>query len=173
MALPILTVGESWKDFGQAGFQTAYLGQFNDTAMTWTYAGDGITINSFGGTWSGFNTFKFRPEQATSNISAVISTDNNSMDYTQTIILPTYVMTANLISKVQQIGQGFWRLILIDKNGLYQGFGFNYGLSVTAIEGGIGRVGSDTQGFMISLTGHEQQASVIIAASASAQVIVA
>ena len=66
-------------------------------------------------------------------------------------------MNAALLNQIKTLGQGVWRIMILDKNGSYFLMGKSGPVQVSAIDSGLGKVGTDLNGAVITFTSKEDQ----------------
>ena len=168
----LLTSGYSIACREQAGVQKVFIGTWNDTALGEQYGSDGLTIGTFSGATVSFYTFQQTIETANYTSAAEINNENNAIQYAQTLEITLTNLTASLVNQIKILGQGVWRIILLDKNGMYWLMGLNGPVQVSAIASGLGKAGTDLNGATLTFTSKEVQPLVAVAPSAALSVIV-
>ena len=139
----------------QAGVQKIFISSWNDTNLSFTVSATQSMITGFGGTCSTFYTFQQTIETASFTFPAEISTENNAIQYNQTLTITLQGLNAALLNQIRILGQGVWRIIIQDKNGNFFFMGINGPVQVSALEGGLGKVGTDLHGATITFTAKE------------------
>ena len=167
----LLTSGYSVGCKIQAGVQKVFIGLWNDTAMTYTFGTNSI-ITAFGGSTQSFYTFQQTIETSSYTSPAEVNTENNAIQYNQTLTITVQGMNAALLNQIKTLGQGVWRIMILDKNGSYFLMGKSGPVQVSAIEAGLGKVGTDLNGATITFTAKEDQPLYEVQASAAASLIV-
>ena len=167
----LLTSGYSVGCKLQAGVQKVFIGTWNDTSMTFTYGTNSI-ITGFGGATVSFYTFQQTIETSSYASPAEVNTENNAIQYNQTLTVTIHGMNAALLNQIKTLGQGVWRILILDKNGSYFLMGKNGPVQVSAIDSGLGKVGTDLNGAMITFTAKEDQPLYEVASAAAASIIV-
>jgi hypothetical protein len=168
----LLTSGYSVGCKTQAGVQKVFIGLWNDTSMTYTYGTNSI-ITAFGGSTQSFYTFQQTIETSSYTAPAEVSTENNAIQYNQTLTITIQGMNAALLNQIKTLGQGVWRIMILDKNGSYFLMGKSGPVQVSAIEAGLGKVGTDLLGATLTFTAKEDQPLYEVQASAAATLITA
>ena len=168
----ILNTGYSIGCKTTAGVQKVFIGTWNDTSMTYTFGTNSI-ITAFGGATTSFYTFQQPIETSSFTSPAEINTENNAITYTQTLSINVQGMNAALINQIKTLGQGVFRVLILDKNGNYFLMGKGGPVQVSAIEAGLGKVGTDLNGATITFTSKEDQPLYEVQASAALSLIVA
>jgi len=152
-----------------AGVNTVWITPYNGSALTYTYANDGLTIGTFsGGTASAFE-FLQNPEVASYTAPGEFNLENNAYKRTQTLSFNIYNVIAANIEKIRVLDQGSWRAIILDNNGNYFIMGLESPATVSASEGGLGKAGTDLNGAMITLTSISRQLLTQISSYAASQ----
>lgn len=152
----LLTSGYSIGCKTQAGVQKVFIGSWNDTSLTYTFGTNSI-ITAFGGATTSFYTFQQPIETSSFTAPAEVNTENNAIQYNQTLTINVQGMNAALLNQIKTLGQGVWRILILDKNGSYFLMGKNGPVQVSAIESGLGKVGTDLNGAIITFTAKETQ----------------
>ena len=167
----ILTNGYTVGCKSQAGVQKIFIGTWNDSALTYTFGTNSI-ITAFGGATVSFYTFQQTIETASYTAPAEVNTENNAIQYNQTVAINVQGMNAALLNQIKILGQGVWRIMILDKNGSYFLMGKSGPVQVSAIDSGLGKVGTDLNGAMITFTAKEDQPLYEVQASAAISLIV-
>ena len=167
----ILTNGYTVGCKSQAGVQKVFIGTWNDSSLTYTYGTNSI-INAFGGATSSFYTFQQTIETSSYTAPAEVSTENNAIQYNQTLAINVLGMNAALLNQIEILGQGVWRILILDKNGSYFLMGKSGPVQVSAIDSGLGKVGTDLNGAMITFTSKEDQPLYEVTSAAALTLIV-
>jgi len=152
----LLTSGYSVGCKSQAGVQKVFIGTWNDTSLTYTLGTNSI-ITAFGGATVSFYTFQQTIETSSYTAPAEVSTENNAIQYNQTLTITVQGMNAALLNQIKTLGQGVWRIMILDKNGSYFLMGKSGPVQVSAIDSGLGKVGTDLNGAVITFTSKEDQ----------------
>ena len=166
----LLTSGYSLGCKSQAGVQKVFIGSWNDTSTTFTTDGSGQITAITGGTVS-FYTFQQTIETASFTAPAEINNENNAIQYNQTLAITVTGMTATLINQIKTLGQGVWRVIILDKNGNYFMMGFHGPAQVSALESSLGKAGTDLNGATLTFTAKEDSPIVQVSSAAALSVI--
>lgn len=155
----------------QAGVQKVFIGAWNDTSMGYLYGADNL-ISGFTGTLISAYTFQQPIETSSFSAPGEISTENNAIQYNQTLTINVQGMTAALLNQIKTLGQGVWRILILDKNGNYFLMGKSGPVQVSAIESGLGKAGTDLHGAVITFTAKEDQPIYEVSSAAAASLIV-
>jgi hypothetical protein len=166
----LLTSGYSIGCKTQAGVQKVFIGTWNDTSLTYTFGTNSI-ITAFGGATTSFYTFQQPIETSSFTSPAEVNTENNAIQYNQTLTINVQGMNAALLNQIKTLGQGVWRILILDKNGSYFLMGKNGPVQVSAIESGLGKVGTDLNGAVITFTSKETQPLYEVEAAAALTLI--
>jgi len=166
----LLTNGYSIGCKTQAGVQKVFIGTWNDTSLTYTFGTNSI-ITAFGGATTSFYTFQQPIETSSFTAPAEINTENNAIQYNQTLTINVQGMNAALLNQIKTLGQGVFRIMVLDKNGSYFLMGKSGPVQVSAIESGLGKVGTDLHGATITFTSKEDQPLYEVQASAALTLI--
>lgn len=154
----------------QAGVQKVFIGSWNDNALTYTFGTNSI-ITAFGGATTSFYTIQQPIETSSYTAPAEVSTENNAIQYNQTLTVTLQGMNAELLNMIKTLGQGVWRILILDKNGSYFLMGKSGPVQVSAIEAGLGKVGTDLNGATITFTSKEDAVLYEVQASAALSLI--
>jgi hypothetical protein len=168
----LLTSGYTLGCRAQAGVQAVYIGTWNSTSLGYVMAGDGFTIGTFSGVTVSFYKFEQTVETANFTAAAEINNENNAIQYAQSLEITLTNMTATLINQIKVLGQGAWRIIVLDKQGNYWLMGYAGPVQVSASAAGLGKAGTDLNGSTLTFMSKESQPLVAVASSAALSVIV-
>lgn len=153
------------------GVQKVWIGPYNPTGpLTYTLDPDG-TIGTFSGATVSFTFFQQDIETANYNYPAEISDTNNAISYTQTLGITLPSMTQAVSNEVKILGQGRWRVIILDNNGNYWFMGFQGPVKISAIEGGLGQARVDGRKSVLTFVTKEDHPFKAVSAAAVASVI--
>lgn len=167
----ILTSGYSLGCRAQAGVSEVFIGSWNGTALGYTLQGDGFTVGTFSGTTVSFYGFQQTTETANFTSAAEVNNENNAIQYALSLEITVTNMTAALVNQIKVLGQGAWRILILDKQGNYWLMGYSGPVQVSALTSGLGKVGTDLNGGMITFSSKEVQPLVAVASSAALSVI--
>ena len=154
----------------QAGVQKVFIGSWNDTSMTYTVDDSG-QITAFGGATVSFYTFQQTIETASFTAPAEINNENNAIQYNQTMMITLTGLNAALLNQIKTLGQGVWRVLILDKNGNYYLMGKTGPAQVSAIDSGLGKVGTDLNGASLTFTAKEDQPLYQVSSAAALSLI--
>lgn len=166
----LLTSGYTIGCKTQAGVQKVFIGTWNDSLLTYTLGTNSI-ITAFTGATVSFYTFQQPIETSSFTSPAEVNTENNAIQYRQTLTLNLQGMNAALINQIKTLGQGVFRILILDKNGNYFLQGKTGPVQVSAIDSGLGKVGTDLTGAMITFSSVEDQPLYEVSAAAALTVI--
>lgn len=170
----ILTGGYTIPCKGSGGIQKLWIGTYNSTNMTYTYAtasGSEGQITAFGGATVSFYGFELRQETGAVTEAGAGSDANGTYFVTTTIELPIQSMTQDVSNKITLLGQGRWRIIALDENGNYWLLGRLNPVSVTTTAGGLGKAYGDLNGATITFTSKEPIHMTQVTSAAALSVI--
>lgn len=141
---------------GISGIQSVYIGNWNGSAITYTM-GSASSPNLITGITGGgsFSTFQQELEQGSLTETGNFNPQNGTAYYDQVVEITVMQPTQLLVDKVNILGQGRFRLIVLDSNSNYWLVGQVNPVSVTAVSGGPGKAYADLNGFTITFTGKE------------------
>ena len=166
----LLTSGYSIGCKTQAGVQKVFIGTWNDTSLTYTFGTNSI-IDAFGGATVSFYTFQQPIETSSYTAPAEVNTENNAIQYNQTLTINVQGLNAALLNQIKTLGQGVWRILILDKMGNYFLMGKSGPVQVSAIESGLGKVGTDLNGALLTFTAKEDQPLYQVQSSAALSLI--
>ena len=169
----LLTTGYTLGCRAQAGVQQVYIGLWNGTSLGYTYDIDGLTIGTFSGTTVSFHTFQQTTETANFTSAAEVNNENNAIQYAQTLEMTLTGMNAALANQIKILGQGAWRIMILDKQGNYWLMGLNGPVQVSASAAGLGKAGTDLNGSTLTFISKETSPLVQVDAVAALSLITA
>jgi hypothetical protein len=136
------------------GIDAVYLGTWNGTSMVF-----GITnssyINAVTGVTVSFYSLQQQPSTAEYTSPAVVSTQNNTIGYTQTLKFMIYSMQANTSNTIKTIGQGIFRAMFKTRSGRYFMIGVNGQATLASAEMGSGVGMSDLNGATLTISAED------------------
>lgn len=155
------------------GIQNIYIGNYNGSSMTYTIgtSSDVGQITSFGGATVSMYTFNQPLESASLNMTGGFSTENGTSFYTQTVELVIHKMTAAHSTIVNTLGQGTWRIIVLDQNGRYFLVGAQNGARVSASTPGAGKALGDLNGYKLTFEAKEPLLPIEVTSTAALALI--
>jgi len=155
------------------GVQNVYIGTFNGASMTMTGATAGTSlITAFGGATVSFYTFNQPLETASFEQAGNYSTENGTSFYTQTVNITLQKLNATSATLINALGQGTWRVIILDQNGLYWLVGAQNGARVSAATPNTGKALGDLNGAVLTFEAKEPLTAYQVTTAAAAGVIV-
>lgn len=158
----------------QGGVKAVYVGQFNDTSMTMTL-GTGASasqISAFAGSTVSFYTVTQRQEQASLQSTFVPSSENGTTYWDQTVSITIEQVDAALTNWINVLGQGLWRIIVLDNNGVYWLVGARNGAYMTAGQGGPNKAYGDGNKNILTFVAKEAYQPYLVTTSAATSLIV-
>lgn len=167
----LLTSGYTLNCRNIAGVQAIYIGTWNGASMTYGATADGSII-SFGGATVSFYTFQQDLEQGSFVDAGQYSVENGTAFYEQTCEITVTPLTQALSNQIATLGQGRWRILILDQQGLYWLMGKTNPVSVSAATPGLGKAYGDLHGAVITFTGKEQAPIVQVSSAAALTLIV-
>lgn len=155
-----------------AGVQAVYIGTYN-SGLTYTYgtSSNANQIISFAGSTSSFYKFEQTIETGSLTNTGNFNEQNGTAYYDQVCEITVHNVSQTLIDQVTSLGQGRWRILVLDNNGNYFLIGKSFPVSVTALTGGLGKADGDLQGFTITFTGKEKEPMIQATSTAVAGII--
>lgn len=164
---------------GIAGIQEIYIMAYNGSTASnglgYTIGASASNLNQItaftGATGSGFYQFQQELETGSVTPTANINPQNGTAYYDQVVEITVTNITQTLIDKVDTLGRGRWRILILDQNGNYFLVGKSNPVSVTGVTGGFGKALGDPQGFIITFTGKEYSVFTQVTTGAALSVI--
>jgi len=166
----ILTSGFTIGCKQTAGVSKVFIGEYTD-AMGFTIDGTTGQITAITGATTSFYTFQQTIETASFTAPAEVSTENNAISYSQTLMITLQGMSPALINQIKTLGAGTFRVIMLDKNGNYYLMGLTSVVQVSAIDNSLGKVGSDLNGSTLTFLCKESTPLTSITSGAALSVI--
>lgn len=166
----VLSTGYTLGCRAQAGITKVFIGSW--TNLTYQYDIDGLTIGTFSGATTSFYTFEQTIETANYTSAAEVNNENNAIQYAQSLEITLTNLTATLANQIKVLGQGVWRIILLDKQGNYWLMGSTGPVQVSAIASGLGKAGTDLNGATLTFMSKETTPLVAVKSSAALSLIV-
>src|ERR1035437_10293961 len=167
----LLSTGYTLGCRSQAGVQQVFIGPWNGSSLGMTIV-TGSTITAFQGSKVSFYTFQQTTETANFTSAAEINNENNAIQYAQTLEITVTNMTPALVNQIKVLGQGAWRIIILDKQGNYWLMGYSGPVQVSALASGLGKAGTDLNGSTITFTSKETQTLVGVDSAAALAYII-
>ena len=153
------------------GIQEVYIGTWNGSDLTYVL-GTNSEITSFGGTFSGFYTFEQEIETGSFTENGVYSTENGTAFYEMTLEITLHKLDAIIRNQILVLGQGKWRILILDQRGTYWLMGYQNPVRVSAATPGLGRAYGDLNGAIITFLGKEPEPAFVVEPAAAAQLII-
>jgi hypothetical protein len=153
------------------GIQTVYIGEWNGDDLTYGFTTSNV-IDSFGGATVSFYTFEQEIEVGSYTENGVFSTENLTAFYEQTLTITLHKLDAVLRNQILLLGQGKWRIIILDQRGLYWLMGKQNPVRVSAATPGLGKAYGDLNGAVITFLGKEPEPAHEVTSAAAATVII-
>lgn len=153
------------------GIQNIYIGAYNGSSLTYTIGGTG-SITGFTGSTVSFYTFNQPLESSTFNQAGAFSTENGTSMYTQTVEMVMQKLSAAATTKINTLGQGVWRIIVLDQNGKYWLIGAQNGARVSAATPGVGKAMGDLNGAVITFEAKEPLTAYEVDSAAALALII-
>ena len=152
------------------GIQSVYIGSYNGPSLTWTLGTDDI-IGTFSGATVSFWEFEQDLEVGSFVQAGQFNTTNGTSFYDETVEITLQKLDASLRDKIRILGQGKWRIIVLDQRGKYWLIGAQNPVRVSAATPGVGKAYGDLNGSMVTFMGKEPVPAYEVASSAAAQMI--
>lgn len=153
----------------QGGCAGVWLGSWNDTAMTFNFASDGITIATFSGTTVSFFKFEQEPEKASLNWTS--TKENGNTVYETTFEFEVKGLTAGAIEKLHVLETERWRVIVKSENDKWFFLGYKHPVKVETTAGGLGGTMNDLVGARVTMKVRTNRPFYEMAQYAATQVI--
>lgn len=152
------------------GVQNVYIGNFNGSSMTYTVATNSIT--AFAGATVSFYTFQQPLETASFEQAGNYSTENGTSFYTQTVNITLQKLNNTSSALINTLGQGTWRIMVLDQNGVYWLIGAQNGARVSASTPNTGKALGDLNGAVITFEAKEPITAYQVSSAAALSLIV-
>lgn len=150
------------------GIKKIFIASYDGT-ITYTLANTTNIITDFvavsPATVPDFHTFESEVEQGSFNQTGQFSTETGTAFYEQTVELTMFKVDAARRNQILALGQGAWRIMILDQNGNYYLVGKENPVRVTAMNIGTGKAFSDLNGVTITFTGKEPQPAHLVDAT--------
>ncbi len=168
----VLTTGFSIPCRGISGVQKAFIGTWNGPTLTYVTDTDG-TIGTFSAGTGSYYAFNQTIETASYTFPATVNNENNAIAYAQTLMLTLNGgLTQAIVNEIKTLGQGVWRVVILDKGGNYWMMGITGPVQVSALDGGLGKASTDLSGATLTFTATESVPITAMSAYAASQLIV-
>jgi hypothetical protein len=152
------------------GIQKVFIGTW-DADTTYGFTGSCDTINSFSPTAS-FFTFEQELETASFIQTGQFSTENGTSFYEQTLEITLQKLDACNREQIKVLGQGVWRILILDQRGQYWLMGKQNPVRVSASTPQLGKAFGDLNGAVITFMGKEPEPAYNVTSTAAATIIV-
>lgn len=152
------------------GIQEVYIGTWNGDDLTYTLGTNSI-ITAFGGTFSPYFTFEQEMETGSYTEAGVYSTENGTAFYEQTLEITVHKLEAALRNQILILGQGKFRVLILDQRGKYFLMGFQNPVRVSASTPGLGRSYGDLNGAIITFLSKQPEPAHEVEAAAALTII--
>lgn len=155
------------------GIQNVYIAAYNGTAMTYA-VGTGASaslISAFAGVTVSAYTFNQPLETASFEQAGAFSTENGTSMYTQTVNITLQKLSNTAVALINTLGQGVWRIIILDQNGNYWFVGAQNGARVSAATPGTGKAMGDLNGAVITFEAKEPVTAYQVTTAAALSLI--
>ena len=142
------------------GIQRVYIGCF-DSDVTFTLSGDNVIGTQSGPTVS---YYKFEQEIETGSFvqNGQFSTENGTTFYEQVLEITLHKMDAANRNRISTLGQGAWRVIVLDQRGTYWLMGYQNPVRITAATPNLGKAYGDLNGAILTFGGKEPEPAYVI-----------
>lgn len=152
------------------GIQAVYIGEWNGDSMTYVLGTDDI-VGTFSGATVSFYTFEQEIETGSYTENGVFSTENLTAFYEQTLSITLHKLDAAMRNQIKLLGQGKWRIIILDQRGKYWLMGYQNPVRVSASTPGLGKAYGDLNGAVITFMGKEPAPAHEVSSVAALSVI--
>lgn len=142
------------------GIQRVYIGCYDSDVVFGLTASNEI-ISSSGATVS---YYKFEQEIETGSFvqNGQFSTENGTSFYEQVLEITLHKMDTVMRNRISTLGQGKWRVIVLDQRGTYWMMGFQNPVRVSAATPNLGKAYGDLNGAVMTFTGKEPEPAYVI-----------
>jgi hypothetical protein len=137
------------------GIQKVFIATW-DADTTYGFTGSCNVIDTFTPP-SLFYTFEQELETASFIQTGQYSTENGTSFYEQVLEITIQKLDACNREQIKVLGQGVWRVIILDQRGLYWLMGKQNPVRVTAATPQLGKAFADLNGAVITFTGKEPE----------------
>lgn len=154
------------------GIQKVYIGLWNDTSMVIGITGSNNQVGSFTGATVSFYTFQQELETASFNQNGQFNSENGTSFYEQTLEITLPKMDAANRAQSTILGQGVWRVMILDQRGQYWLMGKTNPVRVSASTPNIGKAFGDLNGIKLTFLCKESEPAYNVLTAAAISVIV-
>lgn len=151
------------------GIQTIWIAPF--TEITYTLSADESTIVNFVGIQPTAYAFYQPVETSSWTSEGQFSTENGSSFYRQKVELTLHQMNATNNLTTNILGQGTWRILILDQNNRYFLIGLKNGARVISSTPGAGKAMGDLNGAVITFEALEDLTAYFLDTPAALQFI--
>ena len=143
------------------GIQRVFIGCYDSDVVFGLTASNEI-ISSSGATVS---YYKFEQEIETGSFvqNGQFSTENGTSFYEQVLEITLHKMDTIMRNRISTLGQGKWRVIVLDQRGTYWMMGYQNPVRVSAATPNLGKAYGDLNGAVMTFTGKEPEPAYVIA----------
>lgn len=152
------------------GIQSVFIGEYNGDSMTYVLGADSI-IGTFSGATVSFYTFEQEIETGSYTENGVFSTENGTAFYEQTLTITLHKLDAALRNQILLLGQGKWRIMVLDQRGVYHLLGKQNPVRVSAATPGVGKAYGDLNGVILTFLAKEPEPAHIVSSVAALKLI--
>ena len=152
------------------GVQRVYIGTW-DADTTYGLTGSCNIIDSFSPTAS-FYTFEQELETASFIQNGQYSTENGTSFYEQTLEITLQKLDACNRDQIKVLGQGVWRILILDQRGQYWLMGKQNPVRVTAATPQLGKAFGDLNGAVLTFMTKEPEPAFNVTTAAALTMIV-
>lgn len=153
------------------GIQRVFIGTW-DADTVYGLTGPCDTINTISGPTGSFYTFEQELETASFIQNGQYSTENGTSFYEQVLEITLQKLDACNRDQIKILGQGVWRVLILDQRGQYWLMGKQNPVRVTAATPQLGKAFGDLNGAVITFTGKEPEPAFAVT-TAVAQTLIA
>jgi len=154
------------------GIQKVFIGLWNGTSMTIGLTGSNNQVYSFTGATVSFYTFQQELETASFNQNGQFNSENGTSFYEQTLEITLQKMDAANRAQATILGQGVWRVMILDQLGQYWLMGKTNPVRVSASTPNVGKAFGDLNGIKLTFMVKESEPAYNVTSAAAATVIV-
>ena len=142
------------------GIQRVFIGCY-DSDVVFSLDGDNMIDGVSGPTVS---YYKFEQEIETGSFvqNGQFSTENGTSFYEQTLEITLHKMDTIMRNRISTLGQGKWRIIVLDQRGSYWMMGYQNPVRVSAATPNLGKAYGDLNGAVITFLGKEPEPAYVI-----------
>ena len=155
------------------GIQKVFIGEYTGDDLQYSFSIDNIisTFSAVGVTPS-FYEFDQEIEVGSYQEAGQFSTENGTSFYEQTLEITLQRLDAVVRNQVKILGQGIWRILVLDQNGRYWLMGAVNGCRVSSATPGVGKAYGDLNGAVINFISKEKVPAYVVTEAAALTLIV-